>query len=146
MGIKKMENPKQLCVHYIVSQRVMAMNLEFFLLVGSDWFENEYNKFIVTQSRAVSAADNIPLYGDSPHWIWVVQTELFDQFMQNRSFQGIAVSKLVQQPELNYNAYAEARAAAREYADAVRDYSAMALQKGEIHLTNDDPRISAKIR
>ena len=66
--------------------------------------------------------------------------------MQKRSFQGIAVSQLVQQPQLNYDAYAEARAAAREYADAVRDYTGMALQNGEIHLTNDDPRVPGTIQ
>ncbi len=142
-----MENPKQLCLHYIVSPRLMKRNADFFsLLKPGDWFEEKYNKYIVTESKAVSATDNIPLYGDSPHWIWDGQSELFDQFMQKRSFQGIPVSKLVQQPQLNYNAYTEARAAAREYADAVRDYSGMALKNGEIFLTNDDPRISATIQ
>ena len=142
-----MENPKQLCLHYIVSPRLLTRNANFFSLLEPDeWFEERSNKYIVTQSPSVSVADNIPLYGDSPHWIWDGQSELFDQFMQKRSFQGIPVSQLVEQPQLNYNAHAEARVAAREYADAVRDYSGMALQKGEIHLSNDDPRIAGTIQ
>jgi hypothetical protein len=132
----------QIRLHYIVDPQLVIRNANFFrLLEWEKWIEHEFNKMWLVSDIEMAKATQTPLYGDQPHWIWDGQSELFNQFMESRSFRGMSVSKLADNPTIDQGAYAEARAAALEYADYVRDVTAMSLQKGEIFLCSDDPRI-----
>jgi hypothetical protein len=108
-------------------------------LLPPEWLDDSTNLRMLTKDATIAASTNTPLHQSGHLWLQKAQENLRDAFL-NREFSGIKARDLAIDPSRNPAAFQQAKAAAFEYFNAVRDYSAKALEEGKIFLTNGDAR------